>query len=94
MSRVVGERFAHAHDDEVVERGHLGAGAGREGVLAVADVEELATISPAESCVSGGEAGGAEDAAHGAADLRQDADGLARVSTPTSVLRGARRRSR
>ena len=39
---VVGEGLAHTHDDDVVEGGEFLAGARRAGVLAVADVEELA----------------------------------------------------
>lgn len=87
---VVGEGFAHAHDDDVVEGGEFHAGAGGAGVLAVADVEELADdLAGVEVAFEAEEAGGAEFAAHGAADLGGDADGFAGVFEADALLGGA-----
>ena len=84
------QRLAHAHDDEVVERHQFGAGARRAAVLLGADLDELVDdLAGGEVALQPLEAGGAELAAHGAADLGGDADGLARILLTDAELRGA-----
>jgi len=87
---VVGQRFAHAHDDDVIERRHLGLGARRERILAVAHVQELGDdLAGGEVAFESGQSARAEHAAHRAADLRGDADGLAGVIDAHALLRCA-----
>jgi hypothetical protein len=63
---------------------------GRAGVLLVADLEQLGDdLAGGEVALEAGEAARAERAAHGAADLGGDADGLARVVEADALLRRA-----
>src|SRR6185369_2070848 len=62
----------------------------RAGVLEMADVEKLRDdLAGREVALEAGEPAGAEDAAHRAADLRGDADGLARMVEAHALLRHA-----
>ncbi len=75
---VIGQRFAHAHDDDVVEGGNFGAGARGAGVFEEADLEELGNdFAGGEIAFPSIESGGAEFAAERATDLGGDADGFA-----------------
>ena len=74
---VVGQRLAHAHDDDVVERGQLHAGARRAGVLAVAHLQQLRDdLTGVEIALEAGESARTENASHRATHLRGDANGF------------------
>ncbi len=77
---VIGQRFAHAHDNDVVERSQLGARARRARILAVADLQELGDdLAGVQVAFEAGEPARAKHAGHGAADLGGDTDGFARM---------------
>ena len=88
---VVGQGLAHAHDHDVIERGQPFGGAGGVGlVLDTADLDELGDDLPDRKvALPALQAGGAELAAIGAADLGRDADGPAGLLLADALHRGA-----
>lgn len=87
---VIGERFAHSHEDDIIEGDTVGGRGFGAFLLKVGDMEELRdNLGGGEIAFKAGEPGGAEFAAIGATHLGGDAESATGLGDPDALLRVA-----